>query len=320
MNSPLTTREARNLQKSLNMRISNEAKSQGRSRDSIRFQLVFESMLRLIFRHPSPGWTLKGGTALLMRNGKGRFTRDMDLARSKRWDSSEELINDLKKLVQGKNGDPFTFEVKEIHSRDNTARGEYATPTATVSIEARLGTLQFHTFKIDVSLSRHTQAPPEHVEVNPLLNTLQQNRLYEPFTVLVTPIEAHLADKICAMRETHHGRTSTRYHDLADIIQIILPQDFSAQKLQSTLLHEARRRNIQLPEVLASPGPEWERGYDKKAKDFYGLPPGLHSLTASLEFAGACLDEILSDQRGTGWWNHRRQQWVDGDQTPSRSS
>ncbi|WP_262370373.1 nucleotidyl transferase AbiEii/AbiGii toxin family protein [Corynebacterium urealyticum] len=171
MNQPLTTREARNLQKSLNMRISNEAKSQGRSRDSIRFQLVFESMLRLIFRHPSPGWTLKGGTALLMRNGKGRFTRDMDLARSKRWDSSEELINDLKKLVQGKNGDPFTFEVKEIHSRDNTARGEYATPTATVSIEARLGTLQFHTFKIDVSLSRHTQAPPEHVEVNPLLNT-----------------------------------------------------------------------------------------------------------------------------------------------------
>lgn len=109
-------------------------------------------------------------------------------------------------------------------------------------------------------LSRHTQAPPEHVEVNPLLNTLQQNRLYEPFTVLVTPIEAHLADKICAMRETHHGRTSTRYHDLADIIQIILTQDFSAQKLQSTLLHEARRRNIQLPEVLASPGPEWERG------------------------------------------------------------
>ncbi|WP_256374479.1 hypothetical protein [Corynebacterium sp. HMSC22B11] len=42
-----------------------------------------------------------------MRNGKGRFTRDLDLARSKRWDSGEELTNNLKELVQGKKWRPL---------------------------------------------------------------------------------------------------------------------------------------------------------------------------------------------------------------------
>ncbi|MDO4686566.1 MAG: nucleotidyl transferase AbiEii/AbiGii toxin family protein [Corynebacterium sp.] len=33
--------------------------------------------------------------------------------------------------------------------------------------------------------------------------------------------------KICAMYETHHGKSSNRFHDLADIVQIVCTQNFS---------------------------------------------------------------------------------------------
>lgn len=97
VNSPLSRTEAKNLQKSIAMRIDHLSKTEDRSKDSIRYQLLFECFLRRIFAHQDSGWVLKGGTALLMRNGHGRFTQDIDLARAQKWDDTEEIRQEFEK-------------------------------------------------------------------------------------------------------------------------------------------------------------------------------------------------------------------------------
>ncbi|MDK4331410.1 nucleotidyl transferase AbiEii/AbiGii toxin family protein [Corynebacterium accolens] len=302
--------EARNWQRSVSTRTANLAKSQGRTKDSIKFQLVFECFLNRLFSEPSSEWILKGGTALLMRNGSGLFTRDVDLARIEKWDDPRDVLNQLERKLQRESADPFKFKILATNSRRSDTHGGYRTPTMKVSIEAILGGRTFHRFRIDVTLMRHTQMPPEIVEVAPLLNQVTKEGGYERFSVAVIPVEAHLADKICAMQESHGGTVSMRFHDLADIIQIIRTQDFSAEKLLGVLDHEVHRRGINWPGRISSPSSVWEKEYARKAASYAGLPPELHSLDSSLSFAGSCLDEVLSRQRLSGKWDHRNRTWI----------
>ena len=302
--------EARNWQRSVSTRTANLAKSQGRTKDSIKFQLVFECFLNRLFSESSSEWILKGGTALLMRNGSGRFTRDVDLARIEKWDNPRDVVNQLEHKLQRESADPFKFKILATNSRRSDTRGGYRTPTMTVNVGANLGGRTFHRFRIDVTLMRHTQTPPEIVEVAPLLNQVTKEGGYERFSVAVIPVEAHLADKICAMRESHGDSVSMRFHDLADIIQIIRTQDFSAERLLEVLDHEVHRRGINWPGRISSPGSVWEKEYARKAASYAGLPPELHSLDSSLICAGSCLDEVLSRQRLSGKWDHRNRTWI----------
>ena len=309
MNQTFSQQELRNWHKSMTTRVANVAEEHGRSKESIQYQLVFECFLSRIFGEPSSGWTLKGGTALLMRNGSGRFTKDVELARAHEWEEINRIAQELEKLAQRTGADPFTFKVAAVRSKQTAALDGYATPSATVTVEARLGAKSFRAFTVDVTVGRHTQTPPEQIKVLPLLNQVTKEGGYEPFSILVTPIEAHLADKICAMRELHRNRPSTRYHDLADIIQIILTQSFSAEKLLETLSHEVKRRRIGWPEEITAPGSNWEKGYAQHARQYAGLPAELHTLEKSLEYAGACLNEVLQRKRIRGTWSHQDQCW-----------
>lgn len=145
--------------------------------------------------------------------------------------------------------------------------------------------------------------------MTPLLNQVTKEGGYKPFSILVTPIEAHLVDKICAMREPHKNGVSMRFHDLADIIQIIRTQDFSAEKLLDILSHEVKRRRIDWPEEITSPGPSWEKEYARQAPNYAELPEELHSLQKSLDYAGYCLNDVLQKKRIRGTWSHRNGHW-----------
>ncbi|MEJ5929184.1 nucleotidyl transferase AbiEii/AbiGii toxin family protein [Corynebacterium sp. H128] len=308
MNQTLSPVQARNLQRSLNTRIGNLSKETGRSRDSLRSQLVFQCFLKRVFSSPSE-WVLKGGTALLMRNGDGRFTRDIDLARSRAWNDISEIRQEFERIAQLSGDDGFVFKVSSVGQKSVVDDG-YATPTAEVKVEVRLGAKRFHTINIDVSLRRHTQIPLEKVYVDPLLNELLGESKCSSFTVLVTAIEAHLADKICAMFEPHRNGVSMRFHDLADIIQIIRTQNFSAEKFLEVLHHEVARRRMDWPARITSPGPVWEEKYPINATQYAGLPRELQSLQSSLDYAGSCLNEVLKGERTQGTWKHEQLSWV----------
>lgn len=308
MTQPPNQTEARRLQRSLNMRIKNLAQTREVSVQHLRFHLIFECFLRRVFADNQTTWVLKGGTALLMRNGSGRFTQDIDLARDTLWEEPDDVHHEFEEIARRPADDPFTFAVTSLHTKREPSPDGYSAPTVEVRLAARIGVTTFETIRIDVSPQRHTQNPIERVPVAPLLDTLIDGEA-KCFHVLTTAIESHLADKICAMYEPHPSGRSNRFHDLADIIRIIQTQRFSAHKVFTTLSHEAARRRIPRPQKLIPPGPHWEKEYEKNAPSYAELPIELHSLTNSLEYAGACLNEVLNEHRTQGIWNPATQQW-----------
>ena len=298
------------MQRSLNMRIQQFAKQHAESSDLVRKKILFEAFLMRVFLVPDGRWVLKGGTALLIRNGNGRFTKDIDLALQGAWPSIDELEEELEEIASRQVGDPFTFRVTSKRTQSPLDPTGYTNPTYAVKIAADIGAMNFGSIRIDVSLRRHTQEPIVTVPVTPMLNGLVDDPI-DSFFVAVTAIEGHMADKICAMYELHGETPSGRYHDLADLIRIIETQTFCAEKLSDRLMHEARRRRCDLPESFVSPGGSWAKGYEQNSKDYAYLPHELRTLEAALNFVGMCLNRVLSGERMQGKWNPSALRWED---------
>ena len=292
--------------RSLNHRLKNEAARRGVSDSFVRKQYIFAVFFGRVFRGADPGWLLLGGNALLIRTGGGRFTQDIDLARSSDWDSIEELETELRHLAEQKSDDGFRFEVKSVADRSQPNQYGYGGRTAKASVVAYLGTQAFETFSIDITVRRHVNGPVDHLQPRPVIADAALDDLPSVPTV---PIENHLADKISALYEPHHSGVSTRYRDLADIVRIVKDLEFSATRLDELLEHETQRRCIRRPERLVSPGPSWEHDYPQAAKDFAEFPVELHALSASLSYAGHALNEVLARERTTGTWDPIQQAW-----------
>lgn len=292
--------------RSLNDRLRNEAAQRGVSETFVRKQYIFAVFFGRIFRDTDSGWLLLGGNALLIRTGGGRFTQDIDLARSSDWDSIEELQTDLRHLADRKANDGFRFKVTSVADRSEPDQYGYGARTAKASVVSYLGAKVFEPFSIDISVRRHINGPVDHLQPRPVIT---DPALHDLPLVPTVPIENHLADKISALYEPHHSGVSNRYRDLADIVRIVKDLEFSAACLDEVLEHETQRRRIRRPERLVSPGPSWEHKYPAAAKDFAEFPAEFHALEASLSYAGHALNEVLARERTTGTWDPIRQAW-----------
>lgn len=131
--------------------------------------------------------------------------------------------------------------------------------------------------------------------------------LYEPpFNVpqvVVYPLSDQVADKVCAMYELHGAfqNPSSRYRDLVDLALIISACEFDAVPVSRSLHSESRRRGLQLPVAMMSPGPQWPAGYSATArKTKIGM--ALHTMDATLEHVGFCLNPLLNGSRERGTW------------------
>lgn len=305
--------EAKRRQNTINVRLNNEAKARGVPLEVLRAQMVFECFLSRVFSSETSDWVVKGGTALLMRNGSGRFTRDIDMARKQPWLDVQEVRKEFERIAQVRHSDPFTFRFKGIETVRGTDPDEYKSPALRASLTALMGTIEFQSFTVDVTEQRWNQEPPEPLLISPIIDSLIDGPGNGEFTVRATPIESHLSDKVCAMYEVHPSGISNRYHDLADIITIIQTQELVGTDLREKLEHESKRRGIGLPESMKSPGEEWVAGFRKNAPRFAGLPEGLYELNAALDYVGKCLNPVLGgtlspDSR----WNCVTQQWEKG--------
>lgn len=292
----------------INALLRKEAKSQGAQVNDLRKQYIFSLFLRRIFKVPDNQWLLLGGNALILRTGGGRYTQDIDLARAEPFYNAETVQQELQLLVNHEASEGlFRFDIHQIEMRTNNVDDYgYGTPAARASVIAYLGVQEFDRFSLDIVQQRHLQAPIEWIA---LRQVIQHETLEDPPTVPVAPLESHLADKICAMYEQHKGGPSTRMRDLADIVRIVKQLSFDARTLQDKLSHERQRRKITLPASLESPGPNWQTDFPKAAKTFNGYPPELHTLEASLKYAGACLTPVLAGNRTNGIWDPESQQW-----------
>lgn len=298
------------LRKSINARISLEAKRRGALPNEIRKQYVFSLFFKRLFARGFGHWMLLGGNALLIRTGGGRFTQDIDLARDDDWDGVEELHDEFQESLRSDDAnDPFYFDILRIESRNDLDIFGYGAHTAKAHIRIMLGAKEFDTFTVDITTRRHVDGPVDRIPLKPIIDHQTLNDM--PYIPTV-PVENHLADKICALYE-RHGATgssaSTRYRDLADIVRIVKTLSFCAERLSKLIDHETMRRQIARPSAMISPDPGWEQKYPDAARYFAEFPSELRSLSSSLTVAASCLNDVLDGTRTTGVWDPLSQAW-----------
>lgn len=298
------------MRKSLGAALAGEAKRKGVAAQVIRKQYIFTIFLSRIFQDQQAPWVLLGGNALLIRTGGGRFTQDVDLARQSPWPSIQDVLTELRSLSSRPHHcDPFQFELYSITPRRDLDPNGYGAATAKVKATALLGGQNFEAFSIDLTIRRLLDAPVDQVQLKPIID---HETLKDLPSVPTTPIENHLADKICALYEMHgqDGRgPPTRYRDLADIVRIVEGVPFDAARLAIILERESGRRRLELPHSLKPPGPDWTTNFPAAAANFAEYPPELFDLDAALEFAGNCLDGVLHGTRSSGSWDPAQRTW-----------
>lgn len=309
----LTAVEFARFARSLGAKLNTEARQRGVAADVIRKQYVFTLFLsRLFDADPQPPWVLLGGNALLIRTGGGRFTQDIDLARQSAWTTAEDVRRELQSLADAPAArDPFTFIIASVEAHSEVDPFGYGAKTANAKVQARLGSQVFEVFTMDLTERRHLDVPVDHV---PLRAVIPHETLAELPSVPTTPLENHLADKVCAMYELH-GRDgtspSTRYRDLADIVRILDAGPLNAERLITVLGRESGRRRMKLPERLVAPSDQWRDAFPRQARTFAEYPSWLHPLDASLDEARSCLDPILSGERTSGTWDPETRSWFE---------
>lgn len=297
------------LRRALDAKLRAEARARGANITHVRKQYVFTLLFKRLFHDAHGSWALVGGNALLLRIGVGRFTDDVDLTYTHAWDDAEQLRTELTRVASRDVGDGFTFRFTRADNRRQPDDFGYGTTSAKVAAEAVLAGKVFETFTLDIALKRHVQDPVQYV---PARAVIAHPTLEDLPLVPVVRIESHLADKVCAMYETHHGgKPSTRYRDLADIVRIVTNLPIDAARLAQTLGHEAGRRHLELSPQLISPHEQWQHEYPKAAKEFSEFPVQYQSLEASLACAAQCLTPVLSRERLAGTWNPHARAWTD---------
>lgn len=229
--------------------IQREAKAQGTTPENIRHQVAFSLFFGRFFAQDAGDWLVLGGNALLIRTGGGRFTTDIDLARSNAWETVEELRESIERaLIAGDRPDDFDFHVGSCKPHSEPDRYGYGQKTAEIQIVVTFGGREFATFGLDVTTKRHVESGVDSRPLKPVL--IDDPALQDLPEIPLVPVENHLADKIAAMYEYHgaDGTTaSTRYRDLADIIRIVEELEFNENRLVEVLRHEQARRQITLP-------------------------------------------------------------------------
>lgn len=304
MNTPQSPLHIVSKRTQLLAKFRNEAQRQALAVENIQQQFAFEMFLTRLFSRNDCGWVLKGGTSLLLRIGSGRRSRDIDLARREQSPPSEAL-KELQSFVDdpGPTDPDFSFKLIEP-ARDNKdpqdrTRGSF-------KVLLMIGTQQIVQFKIDISTQQYLDMPVERVEIKPVI---KHDSLPKGTLVDMVPVENVVADKLCACYELHRGQPSTRYHDLIDLVRIVVAQEMDAKLLQKTINRETVRRHLSLPQKIEIPGQQWVVAYPNQASKAADFPSKFHDLDISIKVVGNCLNPFLNGEVPSGTWNPRKQSW-----------
>lgn len=280
------------FRRALEDRLKSEAKSRGRSLEELRREFLFQRFLALLFSAPDGQWVLKGGASLLMRLAGARFSKDLDLLHLGEL-SPEEEIAELRALTAPREGDHLTFVIEDgvSYSRSN--------PVVEISVTAYIGA-KYGNFPIDLARELHLLAVPERIRPTPVVDVPGLTELPE---VVVYPLTDQVADKVCAMYELYGDlqSPSSRYRDLVDLALIVSTCELEAAPVFRALRSESKRREMQLPQEMVSPGPQWPSGYGAYARKTKIDKP-VHSIEAALGHVGQCINPLLGGSRDQGRW------------------
>ena len=261
---------------------------------SLQRQFAYDRLLCRIFRTEPGRWVLKGATAMLARLGvDARHTRDIDLySRAGDLDEAERALRGAAGLDLG---DYFTFT---LNPGRRIAQGAGA---VRVDVVAFLGFDQFASFHVDLVADLLMTGVPDIV--SPLVPLELPGLVATNYSAY--PLVDHVADKVCALLETHERvsglrQSSTRFRDLADLAIFAHAISVGAAELGVALKSEAKRRSLTLPDRLAVPtGGDWPSGYARVARDAPHLKEG--DLASAVETVARFIDPALAGTAGGQW-------------------
>ena len=160
-------------------------------------------------------------------------------------------------------GDYFTFT---LNPGRRIAQGAGA---LRVDVVAFLGLDQFASFHVDLVGDLVMTGTPD--VVSPLVPLELPGLITTSYSAY--PLVDHVADKVCALLETHERASglqqpSTRFRDLADLAIFAHTISIGSTALGVALTSEANRRGLTLPNRLTAPtGAEWSSGYARVTRD-----------------------------------------------------
>lgn len=263
-------------------------------------QALRDRFLCRVFSDSENRFILKGGSGMLARVPNARATRDADFATRKN-ESPDEIVNALNELLAVDMGDYCRFaltrreESKDDNGYSRLLKLRYAT---------YIGDEEKDPVLVDLSLDCEVTLPPEKLT--------PANRLDVPGLevqdYLVYSIEDQLADKLCAIVETHpRGWRSSRMKDLTDVVAYALTQSPSSDGLSAAIANECARRSMGVPQEFEAPG-EWSTGYWSFALKTK-TPEEYQSFDRSCSLASELFDPILKGQIDNMKWNPDALAW-----------
>jgi hypothetical protein len=246
-------------------------------------------------------WVLKGATAMLARlEDFARHSNDVDLYHE--GDDLREAEQALRNAALVDLGDYFRFTLEP--GRPVVEGGK----ALRIPAKVFLGVTEFTSFHVDLVTDIGMTAQPD--DVGPLVPVPQLG--LPQTTYRVYPVPDHIADKICALLETHPRRdgalqSSTRYRDLVDLVVFAHTCRVDATEALDALRSESLRRPLRLPQAFPKPAdPGWPAGYARAARDARGLAET--DLNAATETVRRFVNPML-DRSAAGVWSPKSLAW-----------
>ncbi len=296
-------RDPRAMRNAIADRLRPLARERGVELSSLQRQFAYDRLLSRIFHADPTRWVLKGATAMLARLGAdARHTRDIDLlTRVGDLDEAERALRSASSIDLG---DYFTFT---LNPGRRITQGAGA---VRVDVVASLGLDQFASFHVDLVADLAMTGTPD--VVSPLVPLELPGLVTTSYSVY--PLVDHVADKVCALFETHERASglmqpSTRFRDLADLAIFANTISVEATELGMALASEAKRRGLTLPDRLTAPtGADWASGYTRVARDAPQLKE--RDLASAVETVGCFIDPALAGT-ARGQWDPTTLRWQD---------
>lgn len=271
--------------------------------EEMQRQFAYDRVLARCFAgQDADRWVLKGAVALLARlAGHARHSKDIDLYYAEPSASIGEAVDAFLIAARRDLGDHFRFEVSRTSPLQEHVQGRR------LRLGAYLGA-RFATFHVDIVVGTAMSGDPDLAV--PLTPLNIDGLVRPPYRVF--PVADHLADKLCAITETHQRAdgtvmASTRVKDLVDVALIARSQPVLGPELHRALVIGASHRGLTLPPRFAVPDLDaWCTGYSRRAAD---APDPVPSFREAADVASRLFDPVLAG-RLDGSWDPQAGRWL----------
>jgi predicted nucleotidyltransferase component of viral defense system len=248
----------------------------------VRRQAALERLLVRLARVAPGRWAVKGGMALETRLGEhARVSVDLDADHIQ---GGEAARADLQRAAADDVDDYFAFALVSSEALQEVG----VRLAVRYGLESSLAGRPFEPVQVDVTI-----APLEFWDAQPAQRPgLLADLGLDPITLMLVPLERHVAEKLHAYTRTYKGGGTTRVRDIVDLQLIREHEHVDPAALRDAIPHVFDRRATHIvPERLPPPPRALGVAYRREAERV-GL---LASLDEAYLVLADWLDPVLAE-------------------------